>query len=320
MLAWCGGVVSLPAGLDAEDVPGEDRFTTVLKVPSGFLAGSPRDEVFARLGNLGMVIGEPDSVVHDKIGRRIVVRASREKTATIEALLAWGSDSGGFSEVGEAYLASEAEGEFGVGSAVVDKLPIFGPIGSLGAAVRRAFPERQPSAPLVSMEFTDVRLDEALARVAAVGSGPSANSADADGAVPVFLDMPEMVAKRPVTLRVVDLTALEAIALVAETGGCRAYLVGSRSPASVLVSCIDLKIGKPPNEGAVRRRSTTRNQPENLWLDAFWHLFSADSRDRLTSRGHANEALHRYARIAEEHPAFHPELVWARLRDVAARQ
>lgn len=114
------------------------------------MAGSPRDEVFARLGNLGKMIGEPDSVVHDKIGRRIVVRASREKTAIIEAFLAWGS--------------------------------------------------------------------------------------------------------------------------------------------------------------------------ENLWLDAFWHLFSADSRDRLTSRGHANEALHRYARIAEEHPAFHPELVWARLRDAAARQ
>lgn len=199
-------------------------------------------------------------------------------------------------------------------SDVIDRVPFLGIPPQRGDGLDIILPE---------VDFSDMPLAEVLARIKALCN--ERNPDPPKGMFEILLDAPGMIAKKPVTLHLVDVPASKAIRAAAEAASCQLFAFSGFA----FVSCIDLFPQKPTG------KRSPRQSPESLWLDAFWHLYdgrfynakppaiATDQEEEKYQQGkyraYLTQALGTYASLAEAYPDFHPELVWAKMSDIAER-
>jgi len=214
-------------------------------------------------------------------------------------------------------------------SDVHDKLPNlpwdFGP------------PERAEEILLPNIDFSATPLEEALAHLESEASRLDPQSAESKREMAIHLDAPGAIPRTPITLQLSNAPLSEAIRLTAELAFCRVF----HHDRTVIVSCIDLLFPaladdrkKDASHPLLRRdfpwnRLVSENETENwrkatsLWESAFWKLHLAERAARLGDERSSPilyyDAFELCTKLAENHPDFHADLVWARIREISEK-
>lgn len=166
---------------------------------------------------------------------------------------------------------------------------------------------------LPKVEFSGISLKEALATLAALSKEHDTHPLEVDRGVWIHLDASSVVANTAITLSLTDVPLSEAIERTAELGACRAFHWGYGR--GVMISCVDLMAP------AVADGRIGVSHAAAMWHQAFWKLQNAESAAGTWNRSRANyfrrQALNLYAILSVRFPEFHPEMVRARMRDLA---
>ena len=166
---------------------------------------------------------------------------------------------------------------------------------------------------LPKVEFSNISLTEALVNLEALSQKFDHYPLIVDRGVKIYFDAPSPVANTAITLHLTNVPLSEAILRTAELGSCRAFHVYFGRAA--MVSCVDLLA--PLNvEGKI-----SVSPAAVMWHDAYEKLQMAESaakeRNKPKARYYYREALDIYTTISVQHPEFHPEMVGARMKDLA---